>query len=115
MRRCPLPARASRASEETASNPVDLLRNDLSFLEDRTGLDLHTGLQTLAGAHEELVSVLNPLAGEAMQRSLEEQIAGLQQELAVAHQQARAHQLLLLLLLLRPPRHRDVLPRCAAA
>lgn len=95
MRRCPLPARASRASEETARNPVNLLLNDLSFLEDRTGLDLHTGLQTLAGAHEEIVSVLNPLAGEAMQRSLEEQIAGLQQELAVAHQQMHSSESLL--------------------
>lgn len=33
----------------------------------------------------QVVAVLNPLAGEAMQRQLEEQIAGMQQELAVAH------------------------------
>lgn len=35
----------------------------------------------------QVVAVLNPIAGEAMTRQLEEQIAGLQQELAQAHTQ----------------------------
>ena len=37
--------------------------NDLAFLEGRTGLDLHTPLATVASAHDELVAVLNPIAG----------------------------------------------------
>jgi hypothetical protein len=35
----------------------------------------------------QVVALLNPLAGVAMQRELEEQIAGMQQELSQAHQQ----------------------------
>ena len=38
----------------------------------------------------QVVAVLNPNAGEQMQRQLEEQIAGMQAELAVAHTQVGA-------------------------
>ncbi|KAL4419930.1 hypothetical protein ABPG75_007028 [Micractinium tetrahymenae] len=65
--------------EQATSTPLDVLRNDLHYLE---GLDM-----AAREAHDEVVAVLNPIAGEAMTRQLEEQIAGLQQELAQAHTQ----------------------------
>ncbi|KAI3425305.1 hypothetical protein D9Q98_009070 [Chlorella vulgaris] len=88
-----LPARgvrcASSRNEQQAegSSPLDVIRNDFSFLGDRTGLDLLAPLDAVAGAHDDVVAVLNPIAGEQMQRVLEEQIAGMQAELAAAHTQ----------------------------
>lgn len=68
-----------------ASGPLaQVLRGDLTYLEQRVGGDL----QTMAAVHGHLVAILNPIAGSQVAR-LEEQIAGLQQELAVAHVQAR--------------------------
>ncbi|KAL4430402.1 hypothetical protein ABPG77_002208 [Micractinium sp. CCAP 211/92] len=65
--------------EQATTTPLDVLRNDLHYIE---GLDM-----AAREAHDEVVAVLNPIAGEAMTRQLEEQIAGLQQELAQAHTQ----------------------------
>lgn len=59
-------------------NTLEVLKNDIVFLEGRTGLDLQTPLANVALAHDELVALLNPIAGDRMQRELEEQIAGLQ-------------------------------------
>eukprot|EP00887_Chlorella_sp_A99_P000127 scaffold16.g127.t1 len=64
-------------------DPLDVLKKDLSYLERRVGGDL----QAVADVHDELVAILNPLAATQMVSRLEEQIAGLQGELAVAHVQ----------------------------
>ncbi len=76
------------------TTPLDVFIKDIQYLEGRTGLDLQTPLENVAQAHDEIVTlhnemlaVLNPIAGDKMQRDLEEQVAGLQQQLAVAHQQ----------------------------
>ena len=83
-----------------AATPLEVFLRDIQYLEGRTGLDLHTPLGNVAQAHDELVSlhnelvaVLNPIAGDKMHRDLEEQIAGLQHQLAVAHQQVRVEAL----------------------
>ncbi|GAB4815962.1 hypothetical protein N2152v2_003008 [Parachlorella kessleri] len=80
-----------------AATPLEVFLRDIQYLEGRTGLDLHTPLGNVAQAHDELVSlhnelvaVLNPIAGDKIHRDLEEQIAGLQHQLAVAHQQVHA-------------------------
>ncbi|EFN53751.1 hypothetical protein CHLNCDRAFT_136354 [Chlorella variabilis] len=93
QRRRPQPRCRARSSEQAAgrATPLDVMRSDISFLEHRTGLDLLTPLEAVAKAHveahDEVVAVLNPIAGEQMQRHLEEQIAGMQRELAAAHTQ----------------------------
>ena len=66
---------------------LDVLRGDVSYLEDQTGLPLQARLDAVAGAHAEVVAALNPVEGERMQRALLEEVAGMQQELAVAHAQ----------------------------
>ena len=81
---------------EWPSSAADVIKRDVAFLEARTGLDLHTPLGAVVSAHDEIVAlhdevvaILNPIAGRQMKGDLEEQIAGLQQQLAVAHQQVR--------------------------
>ena len=75
------------ASSSSAAAVAEVLRQDLSYLDSHTGLDLNGKIGAVKDAHDEVVAALNPPAGEAMALELEEQIAGLQQDLAVANQQ----------------------------
>lgn len=87
-----LGAASDDGATSSVSTAIDVLKRDVDFLEDRTGIDLHTPLGSLADAHDAVVSVLNPLAGEALATKIEEQIAGLQQELAIAHEQVHVNE-----------------------
>lgn len=85
-------AQPSDATSSPVRTALEQLNRDIDYLEDRTGLDIRTPLTTVADVHDSVVSVLNPLASEAMCSTLEERIAGLQQELAVAHEQVHAQE-----------------------
>ncbi|KAK9829387.1 hypothetical protein WJX72_005532 [[Myrmecia] bisecta] len=79
-----------RAQSHSDSSPLHVLLDDLRFVQEHTGIDLLTPLLPVKDAHDQVVAALNPLASREMQRSLEEQVAGLQHELAQAHQEAHA-------------------------
>lgn len=46
--------RGSISRSSIGSTPMDVLRNDFSYLEGRTGLDLLTPLEAVAEAHDEV-------------------------------------------------------------
>ena len=80
---------AGGSAAVAAAAVAEVLRHDIDYLDSRTGLDLNGTLGAVKDVHDEVVAALNPPAGEAMALELEEQIAGLQQDLAVANQQVR--------------------------
>ncbi|CAK0782545.1 hypothetical protein CVIRNUC_005763 [Coccomyxa viridis] len=75
----------SPGSAGTSATPLDVLLDDVRFLEAKTGLDLMTPLQEVKEVHDQVVAALNPIAGEKMQEELEQRISALQNELETAH------------------------------
>ena len=67
------------------STTFDVLQRDIKYLEEKTGLDLRSSLDSVASAHELVVALLNPVAGAVIAENLEQQVASLQKDLEVAH------------------------------
>ncbi|KAK9791354.1 hypothetical protein WJX73_006184, partial [Symbiochloris irregularis] len=85
------PAIAEQSRSKLHST-MDILSDDLQYLQQQTGLDLSTSFSSVREAHEQVVSVLNPIAGEQYEEDLEQKILALQATLREAHDQVEANE-----------------------
>eukprot|EP00210_Caulerpa_lentillifera_P008667 g8266.t1 len=64
---------------------LSVLSNDLEYLESALGVDLHSPLESVAEAHDQVVCTLNPLVAKQRSKELESKLQELHQELTEAH------------------------------
>ncbi|KAK9821473.1 hypothetical protein WJX81_008409 [Elliptochloris bilobata] len=83
-------SQAVRAGVDALARSGSVLKGDLAYIQDHTGVDLLTPLGGVQDAHAEVVAALNPLAGGRMQRELGDQIAELQADLEQAQTEVSA-------------------------
>lgn len=81
-----VPVVEEKAGQDGVREAFALLWKDVEYLENYTGFELKKKISSMADVHDALVAALNPIAAEEMQQELEEKIAGMQAELAQAHQ-----------------------------